>query len=187
MAQNSMDLFSLLPTTSHNYYSGVIRSIPSIMASERLNLPPVPSVARITQPANEDTALFILQSVLRTGAHLPAGKWTSLVKLLWESPPNPGPLYRVFREWTPSGRARNIKLLVDALLRHYGEFDTIENPYPSTIQALARRLSSEAAVATLEDRQRRDADTRRMQARSLENDYQECVLSMLPEGVGVDA
>ena len=56
MAQNSMDLFSLLPTTSHNYYSGVIRSIPSIMASERLNLPPVPSVARITQPANEDTA-----------------------------------------------------------------------------------------------------------------------------------
>jgi len=42
MAQNSMDLFSLLPT-SHNYYSGVIPSIPSIMASERLNLPPVPS------------------------------------------------------------------------------------------------------------------------------------------------
>jgi hypothetical protein len=29
------------------------------MASERLNLPPVQSVARITQPANEDTALFI--------------------------------------------------------------------------------------------------------------------------------
>ena len=42
MARNSMDLFSLLPT-SHNYYSGVIPSIPSIMASERLNLPPVPS------------------------------------------------------------------------------------------------------------------------------------------------
>ena len=56
MAQNSMDLFSLLPTTSHNYHSGVIRSIPSIMASERLNLPPVPNVARITHPANEDTA-----------------------------------------------------------------------------------------------------------------------------------
>ena len=55
MAQKSIDLFSLLPT-SHNYYSGVIQSIPSIMASERLNLPPVPSVARITQPANEDTA-----------------------------------------------------------------------------------------------------------------------------------
>ena len=63
----TLDLFSLLPTP-HNYYSGVIRSIPSsIMASERLNLPPVPSVARITQPANEDTALFILQSVLKTG------------------------------------------------------------------------------------------------------------------------
>ena len=42
MARNSMDLFSLLPT-SHNYYSGVIPSIPSIMASERLNLPPLPS------------------------------------------------------------------------------------------------------------------------------------------------
>ena len=61
------------------------------MNSERLDLPPVPSVARITQPANEDTVLFILQSILRTGAHLPAGKWTSLVKLLWESPSNPGP------------------------------------------------------------------------------------------------
>ena len=157
------------------------------MASERLNLPPVPSVARITLPANEDTALFILQSVLKTGAHLPAVKWHFLVKLLWDSPPNPGPFYRVFREWTPSGRSRNIKLLVDALIRHYGEFDTIENPYPSTIQALASRLSSEAAVATLEDRQRRDADTRRVQARSLENDYQEGALGMLPEGTGVDA
>jgi hypothetical protein len=157
------------------------------MSSERLNLPPVPSVARITQPANEDTALFILRSVLKTGAHLPAGKWTSLVKLLWDSPPNPGPFYRVFREWTPSGRARNIKTLVEALLCHYGEFGTIENPYPSTIQALARRLSSEAAVATLEDRQHRDADTRRVQARSLENDYQEGALGMLPEGIGVDA
>ena len=51
-----MDLFSLL-FTSHNYYSGLIRSILSIMASERLNLPPVLSVARIIQPANEDTAL----------------------------------------------------------------------------------------------------------------------------------
>ena len=95
-----MDLFSLLPTTSHNYYSGVIPSIPFIMvmASERLNLPPVPSDARITHPANKDTALFILRSVLKTGAHLLAGKWTSLVKLLWDSPPNPGPFYRVFRE-----------------------------------------------------------------------------------------
>jgi hypothetical protein len=64
----------------------------------------VPSVARITLPANEDTALFILQSVLKTGAHLPAVKWHSLVKLLWNSPPNPGPFYRVFREWTASGR-----------------------------------------------------------------------------------
>ena len=58
-----MDLFSLLPTTSHNYFSGVIPSIPPIMASERLNLPPVLSVACITHPTNEDTALFILQSV----------------------------------------------------------------------------------------------------------------------------
>ena len=160
--------------------------LPPTMASERLNLPPVPSVARITQPANEDTALFILQSVLKTGAHLPAGKYMNLIKLLWDSPPNPGPFYRVFREWTASGRSRNIKALVEVLLRHYGEFDTLENPYPSTIQALAKRLSNEAAVATLEVRQRRDADTRRVQARSLENDFQEGALGMLPEGTGVD-
>jgi hypothetical protein len=124
------------------------------MASERLSLPPVPSAARIIQPANEDTALFILQSVLKTGAHLPSGKWSNLVKLLWDSPPKPGPFYRVFREWTASGRSRNIKALVDVLLRHYGDFDTLENPDPSTIQALAKRLSNEAAVSTLEDRQR---------------------------------
>ncbi len=110
------------------------------MASKRLDLPPVPSVARITQPANEDTALFILQSVLKTGMHLPAGKWMNLVKLLWDSPPNPGPFYHVFREWTASGRSRNIKALVEVLLLHYGEFDTLENPYLSTIQALAKRL-----------------------------------------------
>ncbi len=73
--------------------------LPPTMASERLNLPPVPSVARITQPANEDTALFILQSILKTGAHLPAGKWMNLVKLLRDSPPNPGSFYYVFREW----------------------------------------------------------------------------------------
>jgi len=157
------------------------------MASERLNLPPVPSVARITQPINEDIALFILQSILKTGVHLPAGKWTTLVKLLWDSPPNPGPFYHVFREWTASWRSRNIKSLVDALLRHYGEFDTIKNPYPSTIQALARHLSSEVAVATLEDCQRRDANTRRVQVRYLENDNQEGALGMLPEGRGVDA
>jgi len=186
MVQNSMDLFSLLPT-SHNYYSGVIRSIPSIMASKCLNLPPVPSIARIIQPSNEDTALFILQSILKTGAHLPAGKWSSLAQLLWDSPPNPGLFYHVFREWTATGHSRNIKLLVEALLCHYGMFDTTKNPYPSTIQALARRLSSEVAVATLEVRQRRDADTRRVQARSLKNDYQEGALGILPEGTGVDA
>ena len=78
-------------------------------------------------------------------------------------------------------------MLVDALFRHYGEFDPFEVPYPSTIQALAKRLNSEAAAAILEDRQRRDADTRRVRARSLENDYQESALGMLPEGTGVDA
>ena len=157
------------------------------MASECLNLPPVPSVTHIIQLANEDTALFILQSVLKTGAHLPAGKWSSLAQLLWDPPPNPGPFYCVFREWTATGHSRNIKLLVEALLRHYGEFDTIENPYPSTIQALARHISSEVAVATLEVRQRRDADTRHVQACSLENEYQDGMLGMLPEGTGVDA
>jgi len=107
MVRNSMVLFSLLPT-SPNYYSGVIPSILPIMASEHLNLPPGLSVTCIIQPANEDTALFILQSILKTGAHLPAGKWTILVKLLWDSPPNPGPFYHVFRELTASGHSRNI-------------------------------------------------------------------------------
>jgi hypothetical protein len=133
------------------------------------------------------SSFFILQSIPKTRAHLPAGKWTNPINLLWDSPPNPGPFYHVFREWTASGHSRNINALVDVLLCHYGEFDTLENPYPSTIQALAKCLSNEAAVATLKDRQRRDAITRCVQARSLENDYQEGVLGMLPEGTGVDA
>ena len=78
-------------------------------------------------------------------------------------------------------------MLVESLLRHYREFDTIENPNPSTIQASAERLSSEAAFVTLEVHQRCDANTRRVQVRSLENDYQEGALGMLPEGTGVDA
>ncbi len=49
------------------------------------------------------------------------------------------------------------------------------------------RLNSEASAAILEDRQRRDANSRRVRARSLENDYQESALGMLPEGTGVDA
>ena len=76
MARNSLSL---------SYMSQLRRIyciiLPPTMASKRLNLPPVPSVACIIQPANEDTALFIRQSVLKTGAHLPAGKWTNLVKL----------------------------------------------------------------------------------------------------------
>jgi hypothetical protein len=56
------------------------------MAVERLSLPHVPSAAHIIQPANKVTALLILQSVLKTGSHLPAGKWVTLVKLLWDPP-----------------------------------------------------------------------------------------------------
>jgi hypothetical protein len=118
---------------------------------------------------------------------LPAGKWTTLVKLLRDFPRNPGPFYRVYREWSKSGHSRNIKAIVEALLRHYGVFDSLKNPYPSTIQALARCLSSEAAVVILEDRQRHDADTHWVGARSLEKNYQEGALGMLPEGTGVDA
>ena len=57
------------------------------MASEWefLNLPPVLSASHIIQPTNEDTALSILLSVLKTGTHLPADKWTTLVKLLLAS------------------------------------------------------------------------------------------------------
>jgi hypothetical protein len=49
------------------------------------------------------------------------------------------------------------------------------------------RLSSEAAVATLKKHQHRDANTHRVKACSLENDYQEGVLGMLPEGTGINA
>jgi hypothetical protein len=86
-----------------------------------------------------------------------------------------------------SGHFKNIKALVEALLRHYGEFDTLENPYPSTIRALARRLSSEVAVVTVKDHQHCDANTHCMEVRSLENNYQEGLLGMLPEGTGVNA
>jgi hypothetical protein len=102
-------------------------------------------------------------------------------------PPNQGPFYHVYREWSETGHSRNIRLIVDALLRHYGDFNPLKNPFPSTIQALARCLSSKVAVATLKDRQQCDANTRRVSARSLENDYQEGALGMLPEGTGVNA
>jgi hypothetical protein len=124
MVQNSLSLFSPYLTTPESS----LAYSPPTMAAKRLNLPPVPSATRIIQPANKDTILFILQSVLKTGAHLPAGKWMTLIKLLWDSPPNPGPFYRVYREWSKSGRSRNIKALVKLLLRHYGEFHILKNP-----------------------------------------------------------
>ncbi len=103
------------------------------MATQRLNLPPVPSAARIIQPVNEDTALIVLQSVLKSGSHKPPNIWVMLVRLLWETPPNQGPFYGVYREWSETGRSRNIRLIVDSLLRNYGDFDPLENSYPSTI------------------------------------------------------
>jgi hypothetical protein len=45
--------------------------------------------------------------------------------------------------------------------------------------------AARAAVGTLEDCQRHDANTCHMEARSLENDYQDGALGMLPEGTGV--
>jgi hypothetical protein len=179
MAQNSISLSSphLTSPESSLAYS------PPTMAAKHLNLPPVPSATRIIQLANKDTTLFILQSILKTGAHLLSGKWVTLFKLLWDSPQNPGPFYHVYREWTASGCSWNIRVLVKALLHHYGEFDTLKNPYPSTIQALARRLSSKAAVATLEDRQHCDANTCCVEVTSLENDYQESGLGLAPRRV----
>ncbi len=156
------------------------------MATQCLNLPPVPSAARMIQPANKDTALMILQSVLKSGSHKPPNKWVMLVQLLWETPPNQGPFYCVYREWCETGCSTNIRLIVDALLRHYGDFDPLENPYPSTIQTLARRLSSKAGITTLEDGQQHDSNTHCVLVHSLENDYQEGTLGMLPEGTGVN-
>ena len=108
------------------------------------------------QPTHEDSALIILWSVLKSGSHK---KWM-LVRLIWVTPPNQGPFNHVYREWSVSGCSRNIRLIVDALIHHYGDFNPLKNPYPSTIQALVRRLSSKkAAVATLEDCQHCDANT----------------------------
>jgi hypothetical protein len=87
----------------------------------------VPSATRIIQPVNKDTALIILQSVLKSGFHKPPNKWMTLVRLLWETPPNQGPFYRVYREWSETGHSRNIRLIVDALLHHYGDFDPLKN------------------------------------------------------------
>jgi hypothetical protein len=107
------------------------------MATQHLNLPPVPSTARMIQPVNGDTALITLQSVLKSGSNKPPNKWVTLVRLLWETPPNQGLFYGVYREWSETGHSRNIRI-VDALLCHYGDFDPLKNPYPSIIQALAR-------------------------------------------------
>jgi hypothetical protein len=97
------------------------------MATQHLNLPPVLSAARIIQPVNKDTALIILQSVLKSGSHKPPNKWMMLVRLLWETLPNQGPFYHVYREWSETGSSRNIRLIVEALLCHYGDFDPLEN------------------------------------------------------------
>jgi hypothetical protein len=97
------------------------------MATQRLNLSPVPSATQIIQPVNKDTALIVLQSVLKSGSHKPPNKWMTLVRLLWETHPNQGPFYRVYREWSETGCSRNIRLIVGALLRHYGDFDPLEN------------------------------------------------------------
>jgi hypothetical protein len=86
-----------------------------------MSLPTVPNAARIILPPNEDTALFILQSVQKTGVHMPPGKWDTLVRLLWDSPLNQGPFYSVYREWAKSGSSRNIRVVVDALFCHYGD------------------------------------------------------------------
>jgi hypothetical protein len=139
MAQRRSDC-SLPPP---NFNSSIFTSChPFNMATQRLNLPPVHSTTRMIQPVNKDTALIILQSVLKSGSHKTPNKWVTLVRLLWETPPNQGPFYCVYREWSETGHSRNIRLIVDALLHHYGGFDSLENPYPSTIQALARHLSS---------------------------------------------
>jgi hypothetical protein len=65
-----------------------LNTSPFNMVTQRLNLPPVPSAAQIIQPVNEDTALIVLQSVLKSGSHKPPNKWVTLVRLLWETPPN---------------------------------------------------------------------------------------------------
>ncbi len=84
-----------------NTHSSIITSCsPFNMATQSLNLPPVPSATRMNQPTNEDNAIIILQSVLvlKSGSHKPPNKWVTLARLLWETLPNQGPFYHVYRE-----------------------------------------------------------------------------------------
>ena len=150
-------------------------------------LPPVPSAARIILPRNQDTALFILRSVQSTRAHERYGGMTNLAESLWEPPPNQGPFYGVYREWSETNRPRNIGRLVDTLLLHYGVYELIDNPYPSIIQALARQLRIEKEEYERQTRLRRDVANRRAEARGQENEYQEGALGALPGEYGVDA
>ncbi len=149
--------------------------------------PPAPSAARIVLPAYKETALFILRSVQRTGAHLPNVTWITLGNSLWEPPPNQGPFYGVYREWTPTGRSWNIRSLVDAIFNHYGDYDHDDNPFPLVTQALARQLRSKALEANRKEQQRCDVANRLVAARTLENEHQEGTLGAIPGEYGVDA
>ena len=52
---------------------------------------------------------------------------------------------------------------------------------------MARRLSIKATTARAADKDRRNTDACREEARQCENDHQEGAIGMLPEGYGVDA
>jgi hypothetical protein len=156
------------------------------MASERLDLPPVPSVARIIQPANEDTALFILQSVLKTGAHLPAGKWSSLAQLLWDSPPTQVP----FTVSSGSGRQLGIPGTSSCLLKRFSAIMGSSTPSRTPTHPPSRPwLGASAARRRL--RLSRSASvvmpTLVACRRALLKTTIKRALGMLPEGTGVNA
>ena len=94
-------------------------------------LPLLPSNRAIVVPTCDDTALVILQGVLKLNAHLLTlsgrAQWLDLERLLWNSdPPTPGPFCFLFQRWSEAQRSRNMKERVLALLSFHGDFDSLD-------------------------------------------------------------
>ena len=144
---------------------------------------------RIVQHTNKVTAFIILQSVLKSGAHKPSNKWVALVKLLWVSPPNQGPLFRVYREWSKSGVPRTLW----CLSMHHSAImimgSLILSRTPTLPPSRSRPWPGASVVRRLwrfEDCQRREVTTRHVVMCYLENDYKEHLIGMFPDGYGIN-
>ena len=161
------------------------------MATNYSPLPLLPSNRAIVVPACYDTALVILQGVLKLNAHLVSSsgraQWPDLERLLWNSdPPTPGPFCFLFRRWSEAQRSRNMKERVLALLSFHGDFDSLDG-HVSTLRSLAKRLKDERDTSEETRLAAAVADRARVEARAIENVRQEGALGALPRAYGVDA